>query len=327
MGLSAPIKFAIAGYGRIGRRHATLIEEHPETRLCAIADINGSGHPGVPFFPSLEALISAPPSGGIDAVCIATPNGCHVSQACAALSSGLHVVVEKPLALSTLDAERIEAMADRTGRHVFTVMQNRYSAAARWLKTLIDAGRLGKIYMIQANAYWNRDDRYYQPGNWHGTRSMDGGVLFTQFSHIVDMLYWLVGDLSDIRARLGNFAHQTSTEFEDSGTAQFSFGQGGLGSFQFSTAVWDKNLESSITVIGETGSVRVAGQYMDHIEYCHLRDSFPEPDQAPANPADNHRKFFADVVDVLSGRADASMGIHDAVRVVDIIERIYKTSN
>lgn len=344
------IGFAVVGYGRIGRRHAAIIETLPEAKLCALVDVDkdgvrgsGSGAEGpdrspgkVPLFRTLEELLDSEAAEEISVVNIATPNGFHAANACTALEAGLHVVIEKPLALSAGDARRVLDTAARLKKHVFTVMQNRYSPSAMWLKQLVCSGKLGRIFMVQMNCYWNRDGRYYRPGGWHGTRDLDGGTLFTQFSHWVDMLYWLFGEITEIRGRMNNFAHGESTGFEDSGFISFDFDGGGMGCLNFSTAVWEKNLESSLTIIAEYGSVKIGGQYMERVEYFHGRDmvDFPGIDRcvmgsgdtmpAPAGPEAHHRRLLENVVDVLKGRSASHIDPEDGWKVVEIIERIYK---
>jgi UDP-N-acetyl-2-amino-2-deoxyglucuronate dehydrogenase len=211
-------------------------------------------------------------------------------------------------------------------------MQNRYSPPAAWLKRVVDEGRLGQVYVVQLNCFWNRDERYYTPGSWHGTRALDGGTLFTQFSHFVDLLYWVFGDIENIQARFQNFNHQQLTEFEDSGLVTFDLVRGGSGTLQYSTAVWDRNLESSLTVVAERGSLRLGGQYMDKVEYCHLQD-YQLPELPPTNPANqygayqgsaaNHVHVIENVVDTLHHGSQATTNALEGLKVVEIIERIY----
>ncbi len=329
------IRFAVIGLGHIGKRHAALIEALPECELVALCDLRsreelGLADHGAPFFPSLEALLTA--KLPLDVVCIATPNGLHAPQAIAALRAGYHVVIEKPMALTKADCEAIIYEALHRARQVFCVMQNRYSPPAAWLREVVREGVLGRLYLAQANCFWNRDDRYYGRDDWHGTAELDGGTLFTQFSHFVDLLYWVFGDMTDLQARFHDFAHQHSTAFEDSGTVQFRFVNGGMGALAYSTAVWDRNLESSLTVVGEHGSIKLAGQYMNELAYCHLRDYAP-PTLSPAAPANdyggytgsaaNHRFVFENVVDVLKGRSPITVNAMEGLKVVEIIERIY----
>jgi predicted dehydrogenase len=187
--------------------------------------------------------------------------------------------------------------------------------------------------MVQVNCYWNRDDRYYKKGGWKGTSKMDGGTLFTQFSHFIDIMYWLFGDITNIQGKFKDFAHQHSTDFEDSGFVSFDFVDGGMGCINYSTAVWDTNLESSITIIGSKGSVKVGGQYMNEVEYCHI-DGYKMPELRPSNPANdyghykgsaaNHHHIIENVVDTLKGRTTATTNALEGLKVVEIIERIYE---
>jgi predicted dehydrogenase len=186
--------------------------------------------------------------------------------------------------------------------------------------------------MVQLNCYWNRDERYYKPGNWKGTEDLDGGTLFTQFSHWIDIMYWIFGDITNIQAKFADFNHQKTTAFEDSGFVSFDFLNGGMGCVNYSTAVWDKNLESSLTIVGSKGSVKVGGQYMDQIEVCNIKDYvMPKlEDTNPANDygaykgsANNHHSVIENVVDTLKGKNKISTNALEGLKVVDIIERIY----
>ena len=333
-----PIRFAVVGCGHIGKRHAQMIMNHPEAELVALADIRphrdlNLDNYNVPFFRSLDDMLQA--EADIDVVTIATPNGLHASQALRCLDASKNVVIEKPLALRRQDAERVLYKALSKRRDIFAVMQNRYSPPSIWLKELIDSNILGQIYLVQMNCYWNRDERYYTTGSWHGHRELDGGTLYTQFSHFIDLMYWLVGDITNIQARLMDFNHQHLTDFEDSGFVTFQFLNGGMGSLNFTTSVWQSNLESSMTIIAENGSVKVGGQYMEKVEYCHVRN-YSMPELAPTNPgndygaykgsAQNHNFVVDNVVNALRGRATITTNAMDGLKVVDIIERIYKAA-
>jgi UDP-N-acetyl-2-amino-2-deoxyglucuronate dehydrogenase len=333
------IKFAVIGCGHIGKRHAEMISRNEEAELVALVDVKSKESLGiesfnVPLFKSVEELIAS--NIAIDVVNIASPNGFHAQQALDCLNAKKHIVVEKPLALSKSDAEQVIFKSLQVHKQVFAVMQNRYSPPSVWFKELLDSGKLGKIFMVQINCYWNRDDRYYKKDSWHGKKDLDGGTLFTQFSHFIDLMYWYFGDISNINSRLIDNNHQALTDFEDSGFISFDFVNGGMGSLNYSTSVWDKNLESSITVIAENGSVKIGGQYMNEVEYCHIKD-YTMPELEPTNPgndygaykgsAANHHYVIENVVDVLKGRSEISTNALEGLKVVDIIERIYKYSN
>jgi UDP-N-acetyl-2-amino-2-deoxyglucuronate dehydrogenase len=333
--MSNKIRFAVAGCGHIGKRHASMIRNNGECELVALCDVKDKKELAVndfdvPFFDSVDDLLIKAPV--FDVLCVATPNGLHEKHALAALASGHHVVVEKPMALTKNGCEKILYEALHHHKIVFCVMQNRYSPPPVWLKKLLMEDLLGKIYIVQVNCYWNRDERYYTPGNWHGTLDMDGGTLFTQFSHFIDILYWLFGDISNIQARFNNFNHAGLTEFEDSGFILFDFINGGMGNLNYSTSVWNKNLESSITIIAEHGTVKVGGQYMNEVQVCNIKN-YEMPELPPSNPpndygpykgsAANHHYIFENVVDVLKGRGPITTNALEGLKVVDIIERIY----
>lgn len=333
------IRFAVVGCGHIGKRHAAMITNNPECELVALCDTKAKGSLNlgsyeVPFFTSIEELLESDIT--FDVLCIATPNGLHECHALKGLKSGHHVVIEKPMALSKAGCERIIYEALHQHKQVFCVMQNRYSPPSVWLKEIIINEVLGRLGMVQINCYWNRDERYYTAGNWHGTKDLDGGTLFTQFSHFIDIMFWLFGDITNIRSRLINFNHTGLTEFEDSGFVSFDFVNGGIGTLNYSTSVWDKNLESSITIIGENGTIKVGGQYMNDVEYCHIKN-YTMPELPPSNPpndygqykgsAANHHYVFDNVVDVLKGRASITTNALEGLKVVEIIERIYNAAN
>ncbi len=331
------VKFAVVGCGHIGKRHAQLIEQNPQAELTALIDIKRPEllniQFNVPFFSSLNEFLES--NTATDVVNIATPNGLHAQQAIECLQHDKHVVIEKPMTLHTADAIAIINAANKYNVQVFIVKQNRYSPPVAWLKKIVDENILGKIYSVQMNCFWNRDERYYTKDSWHGSKTLDGGTLFTQFSHFIDIFYWIFGDIKNISARFQSFSHKQLTEFEDSGVVLFEFGENSLGCLSFSTAVWNKNFESSITIIAEKGSVKIGGQYMDKIEYCHIKNySMPQlPSSNMANDyadysgsAANHHFVIQNVIDVLQNKKSITTSAAEGMKVVDIIERIYKAT-
>ena len=330
------IRFAVVGCGHIGKRHAEMVVRDPGAELVALCDIRPKEELGieaypVAFFSDMTSLLQ---SGlDIDVINICVPNGLHAELAIQAIESGHHVVIEKPMALQVQDAERVLQTSLKYQKEVFCVMQNRYSPPSVWIKQMIDSGRLGKIYLVQLNCFWNRDERYYKPGGWHGDACLDGGTLFTQFSHFIDIMYWLFGDIQNIQARFADFNHQQLTDFEDSGLVTFEFVNGGMGCLNYSTAVWNKNMESSMLIVAENGSVKIGGQYMNEVEYCHIKD-YEMPELAPTNPgndygpykgsAQNHNFVIRNVVEVLqhTGAQNTTTAL-EGLKIVDIIRRIY----
>ncbi|NRA13768.1 MAG: Gfo/Idh/MocA family oxidoreductase [Crocinitomicaceae bacterium] len=333
------IKFAVIGAGHIGKRHAEMILREEESELVAMVDIRtkeecNATHLDVPFFNSVDELINSGVEFDIANIC--TPNGLHAEQCLKVLEVNMHVVCEKPMGLSKESCEKVIFKALQKSKNVFCVMQNRYSPPSEWIKSIIEDNKLGKIFMVQLNCYWNRDDRYYKAEGWKGTSDLDGGTLFTQFSHFIDIMYWLFGDIDNIQGRFADFTHANLTDFEDSGFVSFDFTDGGMGTLNYSTAVANQNLESSLTIIGEKGSVKIGGQYMNEVKVCNI-DGYEMPELAESNPANdygaykgsaaNHNYVIKNVIDTLKGRTTATTNALEGLKVVEIIERIYKVRN
>jgi UDP-N-acetyl-2-amino-2-deoxyglucuronate dehydrogenase len=333
--MSKKFKFAVIGQGHIGKRHAEMARRTKDSELVAVCDILPKEQLGLAelkekYYTSVEKMLSENPE--IDIVSICTPNGLHAEHSMLSLDAGKHIICEKPMALTKSDCEKIIFKALKKNKNVFCVMQNRYSPPSKWLKEIVEKKIIGDVFMVQLNCYWNRDDRYYKQGGWKGTQDLDGGTLFTQFSHFIDIMYWIFGDVKDIQAKFNDFTHAKLTTFEDSGFVNFNFVDGGMGAINYSTAVWDTNLESSITLVGSKGSVKVGGQYMDKVEYCHIKD-YTMPELPPTNPANdygpykgsanNHHYIYENVIDTLQGKETITTNAMEGLKVIDIIERIY----
>jgi UDP-N-acetyl-2-amino-2-deoxyglucuronate dehydrogenase len=329
--MSNKIGFAVLGLGHIGQKHCMHISNNPNAALIAIADINSDlKYENFINHVTIDNLLS---NKHIDVVNICTPNGLHAQQAIQCLNANKHVVIEKPMALSTNDSKEIEIASIKNNKFVFCVMQNRFSPPSQWLKNLILSKTIGKIFSIQINCFWNRDDRYYTPNHWHGNMILDGGPLFTQFSHFIDLLYWIFGEININYAQFENFNHSHSTEFEDSGIVTFSINSGGVGSINYSTSVFDTNFESSISIIGENGTVKLGGQYMNEISYCNIKN-YQMPTLEKSNPpnnygnyqgsASNHPFVIQNVIETLNNTSSPHTKVTDGMAVVKIIEDIYK---
>lgn len=329
------IGFGVLGLGHIGQKHCLHIIENPSANLVQTADINKeSNFNNVANVHTLETLLQNP---DIDVINVCTPNGLHAEHAILALKAQKHVVIEKPIALSSHECNLIEQASLENEKLVFCVMQNRFSPPSLWIKSVVDQNLLGEIFSIQINCFWNRDDRYYTPNHWHGNLKLDGGPLFTQFSHFIDLLYWLFGDIQINHANFQNFNHQHSTQFEDSGVVSFHLkNRNTLGSINYSTSVFDKNFESSISIIGQNGSVKLGGQYMNEISYCHIKD-YTLPEIASSNPpnhygnyigsAANHPYVIQNVINTLQQSETPHTQFSEGAAVVQIIENIYKFRN
>jgi len=330
------IGFAVVGCGHIGRRHITEIKVNPDSELLAACDIKNKDefdNIDVPFFNSIDELLNSDIQ--VDVINICTPNGFHTAQSLMALER-CNVLVEKPMALSVKDANLMIKKEKETGNQLFCVMQNRYSPPAIWLKSIIEKKLLGDIFMVHLNCFWNRDERYYNLDNWRGTKDLDGGTLFTQFSHFVDVLFYLFNNIKLTSTMLSDFKHQETTDFEDSGILNFTLEKNAIGSMQFSTSVFEKNMESSITIIGENGSVKVGGQYMERVEYSHINNySMPELNEGNnANDygnykgsANNHNCVIMNVIETLKGNQGKDATPEECLEVIAFIEEVYKTKN
>ena len=326
------IGFGVLGLGHIGQKHCLHISENPNAELIAVADINSK----LTFnsYKNLETIEAICSNSDVQVVNVCTPNGLHAQHAIYALNQQKHVVIEKPIALSTLECSQIKKAASENKKQVFCVMQNRFSPPSLWLKSIIENKILGEIYSIQVQCYWNRDHRYYVPDHWHGNLKLDGGPLFTQFSHFIDLLYWIFGEIQISHAEFKNFNHQSNTEFEDSGIVNFQLPNAKTyGSFHYSTSVYDKNFESSISIIAENGTVKLGGQYMNEISYCHIKN-YTLPEIAKSNPpnhygnyigsAANHPFVIQNVIDTLCNNANPHTTLSEGTSVVSIIENMYK---
>ena len=342
--MNEKIKFGIVGLGHIGSRHAKCIINNPNSILSAVCDIKHNKiwknqHNNIPYFSDFRELILE----DLDVINICTPNFLHAPMALDVLDQNKHVVIEKPIALCTEDAKKIINKSNKCSRIVFGVMQNRFSPTISWLKGIVDQDLLGSINMISVNCFWNRNKHYYLNSDWHGSKHKDGGPLFTQFSHFIDIINWIFGDFSNISASFSEFRKSDYIEFEDTGLIKFNLKNPNSNNIinatlNYSTAVWNKNFESSITIIAEFGTVKIGGQYMDKIIYCDIKDYvLPDLDiDIKCNDygdyqgsASNHDKMIDHVSKTLLGltKEQKPLDFSDGIGVVNIIERIYSLRN
>ena len=204
---------------------------------------------------SIEDMLAA--EKNIDVVSICTPNGLHAPHSIKALEAGCHVLCEKPLCIIADDGKKMITAAEKAGKKLFVVKQNRYNPPVVFLKELITSDKLGNIYSFQVNCFWNRPNEYYM--GWKGSKDLDGGTLFTQFSHFIDLVYWLLGDVAAVKTITKNFAHPTIA-FEDTGAVLFEMASGAIGSLNYTVNSFNKNMEGSVTIFAEYGTVKVGGQ-------------------------------------------------------------------
>jgi len=330
-----PIRFAIIGCGRIAQRHAQHIAARGE--LVAVCDIvpekaNAlAATYGATLFTHFMDMLDG--SIAIDVVAVCSPNGLHAQHSIAALKAGCHVLVEKPMAISVADCQAMIDAAVAADRKLLCVKQNRYNPPVVAVKQLLDEGRLGKIYSVQLNCFWNRNADYYA-NSWKGTKAMDGGTLFTQFSHFIDLLYWLLGDIVAVQAIMKNVAHQGVIEFEDTGIINLAFASGAIGGIHYTVNSYQQNMEGSLTLFGEKGTVKIGGQYLNELEYQHIAD-YVIPDLPKGNPANaygtyqgsmsNHDKVYDNLVAVLRENAPIATDGWEAMQTVRIIADIYRS--
>ncbi|MDP1843583.1 MAG: Gfo/Idh/MocA family oxidoreductase, partial [Sediminibacterium sp.] len=229
------LQFAIIGCGKAAAIHAAQIKQYGQlVAVCDIDDEKGELFAqlhGAHFYQLANELFKK--EKGIDVVVICSPNGLHASHAIAAMNAGFHVLVEKPMAIHLEDANRMIEVATLNQRNLFTVMQNRFNPPVQAVKQLLDLQQLGTIYSVQLNCFWNRNAAYYAD-EWHGTKTFDGGILFTQFSHFIDILIWFFGMPKKLTATLNNLAHQSTIEGEDQGVVIFEWANGSIGTMHYS---------------------------------------------------------------------------------------------
>lgn len=330
-------KFGIVGCGHIANRHIKHITNHKLGEVIGVFDVDfDKAHSfgdkyQVPVFSSLSELLLATP----DVVNVCTPNGAHAQVAKEVLNAGIHVVIEKPMTLSVADAEMLNALADEKNLKLFVVKQNRYNPPVTAVKQLIDQGKLGKVYMVMVNGFWNRNEAYYSQTNWRGTQSLDGGVLFTQFSHFVDILYYLFGDIEQVKGQMANLGHQHQIEIEDTGNFTFLLKKGGLGSFNYTTCSHEQNMEGSITVFAENATIKIGGKYLNTIDYQNTK-GFDIEHIEMSNKSNNygfyegsmsnHDYVIDNVIKTLNHQAEVMTNGYEGKTVVEMINKFYSAA-
>jgi len=332
------LSFALVGCGRIGQRHAEHIRNFGE--LVAVCDVDAKKAQQLATinscksYTSLDELLEK--EKGIQVVSICTPNGLHAEHSIKALHAGFHVLCEKPMAISVYDCGRMIDAAEKANRRLFIVKQNRYNPPVVEVKRIIDLGLLGKLYSVQLNCFWNRNNEYYTGSDWKGTKLLDGGTLYTQFSHFVDLLYWIIGDVKNVNgAVMSNKSHQDIIEFEDTGMATLEFYNGVIGSLNYTVNSFKKNMEGSLTIFGEKGTIKIGGQYLNELDYQHI-DNYEIKDLPAGNPPNsygkyqgsmsNHDKVYQNVNDVLlKGGVIATNGF-EGLKTVEIIDKFYSSA-
>ncbi len=324
--------FALVGCGRIARRHAEQIIK--VGYLKAVCDTDAakaeqfSAQYGAKAYTSLTELLNNEIE--VDIISICTPNGLHAAHSIQSLQAGKHVLCEKPLSISVDDAKKMIDASNQFGRRLFVVKQNRYNPPVVAVKKLLAENRLGKILSFQINCFWNRPEEYYRD-SWRGTKQMDGGTLYTQFSHFIDLLYWLLGDVKSVKATIKNL-HHPYIEIEDSGTVIFEMNNDAIGTMNYSVNSYAKNMEGSMTILGEKGSVKIGGQYLNTLEYqCIEGEQIDTNFQGNGSndygfyqgSMSNHDIVYTELIVALQNPEHNFANAMDGLKTVEIIDKIY----
>ncbi|MGB3774934.1 MAG: Gfo/Idh/MocA family oxidoreductase [Leeuwenhoekiella sp.] len=271
------LKFAVVGCGNIGKRHVAVINSEDQAQLVAVCDIDTrvledlQTTYAIKTYTDYKTMLD---ESDIDIVCICTPHGLHASMSETAAKSGKHVLVEKPMALTSETAKKMIKTAKEEGVNLYVVKQNRYNKPIILVKNLLDEQRLGKIFMVQTNVLWNRHQKYYDESPWRGKKDSEGGALHTQVSHFLDLLIWWFGDIVEAKSLYDTLNH--NVEIEDCGVSALRFQNGALGSLVWTTCVYNANYEGSITIVGELGTIKIGGRYLNKIDYWDVQ-SYPQP--------------------------------------------------
>lgn len=325
--------FAIIGCGRIAERHAeNIIRNGKLIAVCDIikerADKLGTKHNARVYYSLQQLLLN---EKTLDVVSICTPNGLHAQHAISCMEKGVNVLCEKPLCIETKDGKILMECAKHTGKNLFVVKQNRFNPPVIRLKELLNDGKLGKIFSFQINCFWNRPNEYYT--DWRGTIELDGGTLFTQFSHFIDLLYWLLGDVKEVKAITKNF-HHPKIAFEDTGIIMLEMQNGSIGTLNYTVNAFKQNMEGSITIFAEKGTVKIGGQYLNKLEYQlidgytieHLQETAANDYGFYKGSMSNHDKVYEHLLKALNNNSHELINAEEALKTVEIIERIYKSA-
>lgn len=326
--------FAIVGCGKIAQRHATQIAKHG--KLAAVCDVHrekaesfGRQYGARPYT-SLDDLLKQETEVTIVAVC--SPNGLHAEHCIKSLQAGRHVLCEKPMCLTAAAAWQMNDTAHFFRRKLFVVKQNRFNPPVVAVKKLLEDGRLGKIYSFQLNGFWNRPDTYYR-SSWKGSRQLDGGILYTQFSHFIDLLYWFLGDVATVQCISATHFPQTR-EIEDTVVVIASMKSGAVGTLHFSVNSFEKNREGSLTIIAENGTIKIGGEYLNELEWHAVNDVLPPNIKTGTAANDygsytgsmsNHHLVYDHLLQAINNPVASMPEGIDAVKTIEIIEKIYNS--
>ena len=327
-------RIALVGCGRISANHFDAIRKVDGLELVAVSDVveeraRAAGDAnGVPWYRSYSDMLK---KAECEVVAIATPSGLHPEQGVMAATSGKHVVTEKPMAISLTGADDLVHACDSAGVHLFVVKQNRLNAPVQMLKRAIDKGRFGKIYLANTTVRWSRPQEYYDQAPWRGTWEFDGGAFMNQASHYVDLIQWLIGPVESVVAKTATLARRIETE--DTGVAVLKFRSGALGTIEVTMLTYPRNLEGSITILGEKGTAKIGGTAVNKVEHWIFADKDPDDDQielATTNPPNvygyGHEGYYRNVLAVLRGEATPDTDGRAGRKSLELILGIYESA-
>lgn len=326
------VRFALVGCGRIAKSHIESLKKHAASaEVVAVCDVDedaleaAEGATGAQGFLKYEEVLR---NTDADVVVLATPSGLHAEQTIRAAESGKHVITEKPMATRWQDGKRMVAACDQAGVRLFVVKQNRRNATLQLLKRAIDAARFGRIYMVTVNVFWSRPQSYYDSAKWRGTWEFDGGAFMNQASHYVDLLDWMIGPVESVQAYTATLARDI--EVEDTGVMSLRWRSGALGSMSVTMLVYPRNLEGSITVIGEKGTVRIGGLAVNEIQHWEFSDKRPEDERVREASYDTtsvygfgHPLYYENVIKALRGEAQAETDGREGLRSLELLVATY----
>jgi len=329
-----PFRIALVGCGRISANHLEAIARIDGLELVASCDEIGERAKavgetyGFPWFTSYERMLD---ETDCDVVTIATPSGFHPAQGVAAARAGRHVVMEKPMAISLRGADELVQACDTAGVHLFVVKQNRLNAPVQMLKRAVDRGRFGRLYMANCTVRWTRPQEYYDQAPWRGTWEFDGGAFMNQASHYVDLMQWVMGPVESVMAKTATLSRRIETE--DSGVAIMRFRSGALGVIEVTMLTYPKNMEGSITILGEKGSVKIGGTAVNQVEHWVFADSDPDDGRIGSLGSDppnvygyGHEGYYRNVLAVLNGEARPDTDGRAGRKSLELILGIYESA-
>ena len=327
-------KLALVGCGRISRNHFEALRKVGGLTLSAVCDIvperarESAEQQGVPGFTSIEEMLQRVEC---DIVSICTPSGLHAAQGALAARAGKHVITEKPMAISLGQADELVKACDDAGVFLFVVKQNRLNPPIQLLRRAVDKGRFGRIFIANTTVRWQRPQEYYDAAPWRGTWEFDGGAIMNQASHYVDLIQWLVGPVESVMAKTATQARRI--EAEDSGVALLKFRSGALGVIEVNVLTYPRNIEGSITILGEKGSVKIGGtavNRVDHWQFADYDDDDKLIDSASTNPPTvygfGHEGYYRNVLSVLRGEAQPQTDGRAGRKSLELILGIYESA-